>query len=188
MSVLDQPQGRDKVFIFDTTLRDGEQSPGASMNMQEKFRLAQQLVKLKVDVIEAGFPVASPGDFECVRNIAEHIRGAQIAALARCSVKDIDRAWEALKAGENPRIHTFLATSDIHLKHKLKMSRDQVLELAVASVKHAAKYTSNVEFSAEDASRSDLDFVCKVFAALGKREDSQHILVARSVEVFLCYP
>src|SRR3989339_321334 len=156
----------EKIIIFDTTLRDGEQSPGASMNMQEKFRLAQQLVKLKVDVIEAGFPVASPGDFECVRNIAEHIRGAQIAALARCSVKDIDRAWEALKAGENPRIHTFLATSDIHLKHKLKMNRDQVLELAVASVKHAARYTSNVEFSAEDASRSDLDFVCKVFAAV----------------------
>ncbi|MBU4407567.1 MAG: 2-isopropylmalate synthase, partial [Proteobacteria bacterium] len=143
----------DKIIIFDTTLRDGEQSPGASMNMQEKFRLAQQLVKLKVDVIEAGFPVASPGDFECVRNIAEHVRGAQIAALARCNVKDIDRAWEALKAGENPRIHTFLATSDIHLKHKLKMNRDQVLELAVASVKHAAKYTGNVEFSAEDASR-----------------------------------
>jgi 2-isopropylmalate synthase len=156
----------EKIVIFDTTLRDGEQSPGASMNMQEKFRLAQQLVKLKVDVIEAGFPVASPGDFECVRNIAEHVRDAQIAGLARCTVKDIDRAWEALKGGENPRIHTFLATSDIHLKHKLKMSREQMLELAVTSVKHAAKYTSNVEFSAEDASRSDLDFVCKVFAAV----------------------
>ncbi|HIJ78865.1 MAG: 2-isopropylmalate synthase [Desulfobulbaceae bacterium] len=156
----------DKIIIFDTTLRDGEQSPGASMNMQEKFRLAQQLVKLKVDVIEAGFPVASPGDFECVKNIADNIRGAQIAGLARCNVKDIDRAWQALKNGENPRIHTFLATSDIHLKHKLRMDRDQVLALAVASVKHAAKYTSNVEFSAEDASRSDLDFVCKVFTAV----------------------
>lgn len=156
----------DKIFIFDTTLRDGEQSPGASMNMQEKFRLAQQLVKLKVDIIEAGFPIASPGDFECVKNIAENIRGVQVAGLARCNVKDIDTAWEALKGGENSRIHTFLATSDIHLKHKLKMDRDQVLELAVASVKHAAKYTSNVEFSAEDASRSDLDFVCKVFAAV----------------------
>jgi len=136
------------------------------MNMQEKFRLAQQLVKLKVDVIEAGFPVASPGDFECVRNIAENVRGAQIAGLARCNVKDIDTAWQALKGGENPRIHTFLATSDIHLKHKLKMNRDQVLDLAVASVRHAARYTSNVEFSAEDASRSDLDFVCKVFEAV----------------------
>lgn len=156
----------DKIVIFDTTLRDGEQSPGASMNMQEKFRLAQQLVKLKVDVIEAGFPVASPGDFECVRNIAEQVRGAQIAALARCNVKDIDTAWQALKNGENPRIHTFLATSDIHLKHKLRMSREQMLELAVSSVRHAAGYTSNIEFSAEDASRSDLDFVCKVFNAV----------------------
>jgi len=156
----------EKIFIFDTTLRDGEQSPGASMNMQEKFRLAQQLVKLKVDVIEAGFPVASPGDFDCVKNIADQVRGAQIAGLARCNVKDIDTAWQALKGGENPRIHTFLATSDIHLRHKLKMSREQVLELAVASVKHAARYTSNIEFSAEDASRSDLDFVCQVFAAV----------------------
>jgi len=156
----------EKIFIFDTTLRDGEQSPGASMNMQEKFRLAQQLVKLKVDVIEAGFPVASPGDFDCVKNIADQVRGVQIAGLARCNVKDIDTAWQALKGGENPRIHTFLATSDIHLRHKLKMSREQVLELAVASVKHAARYTSNIEFSAEDASRSDLDFVCQVFAAV----------------------
>ena len=156
----------DKIFIFDTTLRDGEQSPGCSMNMHEKFRLAQQLVKLQVDVIEAGFPLASAGDFECVKNIADHVRGAQIAGLARCNVKDIDRAWEALKGAENPRIHTFLATSDIHLKHKLKMSREQMLELAVASVRHAARYTANVEFSAEDASRSDLDFVCQVFSAV----------------------
>nr|MBF0221160.1 2-isopropylmalate synthase [Desulfobulbaceae bacterium] len=159
---------REKIFIFDTTLRDGEQSPGASMNMQEKFRLAQQFVKLKADVIEAGFPVASKGDFSCVKNIADNIKGIQVAGLARCNEKDIDTAWQALKNGENSRIHTFLATSDIHLKHKLKMSRDQVLDLAVASVKHAAKYTSNVEFSAEDASRSDLDFVCKVFEAVIK--------------------
>ena len=136
------------------------------MNMQEKFRLAQQLVLLNVDVIEAGFPVASAGDFECVRNIAENIKGAQIAGLARCNRMDIDRAWEALKNGENPRIHTFLATSDIHMRHKLKMDREQVLALAVDSVKYAAQYTSNVEFSAEDASRSDLDFVCRVFAAV----------------------
>jgi 2-isopropylmalate synthase len=156
----------EKIYIFDTTLRDGEQSPGASMNMQEKFRLAQQLVLLNVDVIEAGFPIASVGDFECVKNIADNIKGVQVAGLARCAVQDIDRAWEALKNGDNPRIHTFLATSDIHMQHKLKMSRDQVLELAVASVKHAAQYTSNVEFSAEDASRSDLDFVCRVFEAV----------------------
>jgi 2-isopropylmalate synthase len=136
------------------------------MNMQEKYRLAGQLVKLGVDVIEAGFPIASPGDFDCVKNIAENVRGTQIAGLARCNVKDIDTAWQALKNGENPRIHTFLATSDIHLKHKLKMDRDQVLDLAVSCVKHAAKYTSNVEFSAEDASRSDIDFVCKVFSAV----------------------
>ena len=160
--------GKEKVFIFDTTLRDGEQSPGASMNLQEKFRLAQQLVKLQVDVIEAGFPVASGGDFDCVKNIADNIRGVQVAGLARASQKDIDTAWAALKKGDNPRIHTFLATSDIHLQHKLRMSREQMLELAVASVKHAAKYTSNVEFSAEDASRSDLAFVCRVFEAVIK--------------------
>jgi len=156
----------DKIYIFDTTLRDGEQSPGASMNMQEKFRLAQQLVLLNVDVIEAGFPIASAGDFDCVKNIADNIKGVQVAGLARCNQQDIDSAWEALKKGENPRIHTFLATSDIHMQHKLKMNRDQVFELAVASVKHAASYTSNIEFSAEDASRSDLDFVCTVFEAV----------------------
>lgn len=160
--------GANKIIIFDTTLRDGEQSPGASMNMQEKFRLAQQFVKLKIDVIEAGFPVASKGDFNCVKNIADHIKGIQVAGLARCHKKDIDAAWEALKDAENPRIHTFLATSDIHLKHKLKMDRDQVLQLAVESVQYAAKFTSNVEFSAEDASRSDLDYVCKVFEAVIK--------------------
>jgi 2-isopropylmalate synthase len=114
----------DKIYIFDTTLRDGEQSPGASMNMQEKYRLAQQLVLLNVDVIEAGFPIASAGDFECVKNIADNIKDVQVAGLARCYQKDIDRAWEALKKAENPRIHTFLATSDIHMKHKLKMTRD----------------------------------------------------------------
>ena len=155
----------EKIYIFDTTLRDGEQSPGASMNMQEKFRLAQQLVLLNVDVIEAGFPIASHGDFDCVKNIADNIKGAQIAGLARCSKQDIDRAWEALKKGENPRIHIFLATSDIHMRYKLKMDPEQVLALAVESVKYAAQYTSNVEFSAEDASRSDLDFVCQVFGA-----------------------
>ncbi|NOR10636.1 MAG: 2-isopropylmalate synthase [Desulfovibrionaceae bacterium] len=159
-------QEKDKVFIFDTTLRDGEQSPGATMNMQEKFRLAQQLVKLNIDIIEAGFPVASAGDFDCVKNIADNIKGVQVTGLARTNQKDIDAAWEALKNGEDPRIHTFLATSDIHLKHKLKMTRDQVLDLAVSSVKYAASKTPNVEFSAEDATRSDLDFVCRVFEAV----------------------
>jgi len=156
----------EKISIFDTTLRDGEQAPGASMNQHEKLRLAQQLVRLNIDVIEAGFPVASPGDFQCVKNIADNVRGVQVAGLARCNQKDIDTAWEALKGGENPRIHTFLATSDIHLEHKLRMSREEMLERAVESVKYAARYTSNVEFSAEDASRSDIDFVCKVFEAV----------------------
>jgi 2-isopropylmalate synthase len=159
-------QDKNKVYIFDTTLRDGEQSPGATMNMQEKFRLAQQLVKLNIDVIEAGFPIASSGDFDSVKNIADNIKGVQVAGLARANQKDIDAAWDALKNGDNPRIHTFLATSDIHLKHKLKMDRHQVLDLAVSSVKYAASKTPNVEFSAEDASRSDLDFVCKVFEAV----------------------
>ncbi len=157
---------RDKIFIFDTTLRDGEQSPGASMNMQEKLRLAQQLTKLQVDVIEAGFPASSPGDFECVKAIAEKVKGVQVAGLARANAKDIDTAWEALKGADSPRIHTFLATSDIHLRYKLKKTRDEVLEMAAAAVKHAARYTSNVEFSAEDASRSDLDYVCAVFSAV----------------------
>lgn len=156
----------EKIIVFDTTLRDGEQSPGASMNIHEKYRLAQQLTKLGVDVIEAGFPAASLGDFECVKNIADNIRGTQIAALCRCNPKDIDTAWQALKNGENPRIHTFLATSEIHMQHKLRMSPEQVVERAAAMVAHAAQYTGNVEFSAEDASRSDLDFVCRVFAAV----------------------
>jgi 2-isopropylmalate synthase len=159
---------KDRIIIFDTTLRDGEQSPGASMNMQEKFRLAQKLVMLNVDVIEAGFPVASSGDFDCVKNIADNLKDVQVAGLARCTKKDIDAAWGALKGGDNPRIHVFLATSDIHMKHKLNMSREEVLARAVEFVKYAASFTSNVEFSAEDATRSDLDFVCQVFEAVIK--------------------
>lgn len=155
-----------KILIFDTTLRDGEQSPGVSLNMEEKLQIGRQLEKLGVDIIEAGFPVASPGDFEGVRRIAKEIRGVQVAALARAHQKDIDTAWDAIKDGENPRIHTFLATSDIHLKHKLKKTREQVLEMASSAVAYASKYTSNVEFSAEDASRSDLEFLCKVFEAV----------------------
>lgn len=156
----------ENVVIFDTTLRDGEQSPGATMNTAEKMRLAIQLEKLGIDVIEAGFPAASPGDFDAVRAIAARIRGSQIAALARTSKEDIDKAWGSVKDAAHPRIHTFIATSDIHLEHKLKMSREQVLKAAVEAVKYAGGFTENVEFSAEDGSRSDPDFLCKVFGAV----------------------
>jgi len=155
-----------RIYIFDTTLRDGEQSPGVSLNAGEKLQIARQLARLGVDVIEAGFPVASPGDFEAVRAIAREVRGVTIAGLARTSFDDIDRAWEALKDAEQPRIHTFIATSDIHLRHKLRMSAEQVLEAAVAAVKRAKGYVSDVEFSAEDASRSELDFLCRVLEAV----------------------
>ncbi|HSH68656.1 MAG TPA: 2-isopropylmalate synthase, partial [Deferrisomatales bacterium] len=156
----------DTVTIFDTTLRDGEQSPGASMNTEEKLRVARALERLGVDVIEAGFPISSPGDFEAVKLIADKVRGLQVAGLARTGIGDIDRAWEALKGGANPRIHTFIATSPIHMEHKLRLTPDQVLEQAVAAVKHACRYTSNVEFSAEDAVRSDLEFLCRVVEAV----------------------
>ncbi|GAB4261127.1 MAG: 2-isopropylmalate synthase [Deferrisomatales bacterium] len=156
----------DTVAIFDTTLRDGEQSPGASMNIEEKLRVAQALERLQVDVLEAGFPISSPGDFEAVKLIADKVRGVQVTGLARANREDIDRAWEALKGGENPRIHTFIATSPIHMEHKLRKTPDQVLEQAVESVKYACRHTSNVEFSAEDAVRSDLDFLCRVVEAV----------------------
>ncbi len=156
---------KDQVIIFDTTLRDGEQSPGASMNVAEKLRLATQLEKLGVDVMEAGFPAASPGDLEAVKMIAQKIRGIQVAGLARASKEDIDQAWEAIKDAAHPRIHTFIATSDIHLKHKLKMTREEVIKATVESVRYAKTFTDNVEFSAEDGSRSDRDFLCKVFEA-----------------------
>lgn len=155
----------DKVIIFDTTLRDGEQSPGASMNTAEKLRLARQIEKLGVDVMEAGFPAASKGDLEAVKLISENIRHVQVAALARTSKEDIDLAWEAVQNAAYPRIHTFIATSDIHLKHKLRMSRKQVVEAAVEAVKYAKSFTDNVEFSAEDGSRSDRDFLCQIFGA-----------------------
>ncbi len=156
----------DNVIIFDTTLRDGEQSPGASMNVEEKLRVAHALERLKVDVIEAGFPISSEGDFQAVKLIADKVRGCQIAGLARANREDIDRAWEALKGGENPRIHTFIATSPIHMQHKLRKSPDEVLEQAVEAVRYACRYTSNVEFSAEDAVRSELDFLCRVIEAV----------------------
>lgn len=151
------------IKIFDTTLRDGEQSPGASMNIDEKLRIASQLEKLNVDVIEAGFPIASEGDFEAVKRVAKATHHSQICGLSRASDKDIDCAWKALKpAGERARIHTFIATSDIHMKYKLKMSEQQVIDTAVAAVKRAAGYTANVEFSAEDAVRTRLPFLAQV--------------------------
>ena len=155
----------DRVIFFDTTLRDGEQSPGASMNTAEKVRLATQLEKLGVDVIEAGFPAASPGDFEAVQAISHKVSKIQVAGLARTSKEDIDKAWGAIKDAVYPRIHTFIATSDIHLKHKLKMNRDEVIKTASDCVKYAKSFTDNVEFSAEDASRSDRDFLCRVLEA-----------------------
>ena len=150
------------IKIFDTTLRDGEQSPGASMNAEEKIQVAKHLVRLNVDIIEAGFPIASPGDFDAVKRIASEIRGVTIAGLARAKDEDIDRAGEALRPALQKRIHTFIATSDIHLNFKLKMSRQEVLDAAVRSVKRARHYTDDVEFSAEDATRSDWDYLCKI--------------------------
>jgi 2-isopropylmalate synthase len=155
----------ERVIIFDTTLRDGEQSPGASMNKAEKLRLAIQLEKLGVDAIEAGFPASSKGDFEAVRLIAEKIRNTEVVALARASKNDIDLAWKAIKKAAHPRIHTFIATSDIHLEHKLKMTREQVIDATVNSVRYARTFTDNVEFSAEDGSRSRREFLCRVFEA-----------------------
>ncbi|OSM04301.1 2-isopropylmalate synthase [Magnetofaba australis] len=155
-----------RVIIFDTTLRDGEQSPGASMNQEEKLRIAQQLERLRVDVIEAGFPIASPGDFAGVKAVADTIRECQVAGLCRARDADIDRAWEALKGGADPRIHTFIATSPIHMRHKLKMEPDQVIEAAVAAVKRAKSYTSNVEWSAEDAGRSEMEFLARIVEAV----------------------
>jgi len=155
-----------RVFIFDTTLRDGEQSPGASMNPDEKLRIARQLEKLGVDIIEAGFPVASEGDFASVRQIAREIRGCGIAALARANTADIDRAWEAVAEAASPRIHTFISSSDIHLQHQLHKSREQVLREAVAAVAHARNYTQNVEFSPMDATRSDRDYLCAMVEAV----------------------
>lgn len=152
----------DRVYIFDTTLRDGEQSPGATMTIQEKIRLARQLETLGVDIIEAGFPIASQGDFESVQAISKAVKNCQVAGLCRSVPADIDRAWEAVKDAAHPRIHTFIATSPLHMKHKLGKSPDEVLEMAEAAVKRAASYTPNVEFSAEDASRSEWDFLVKV--------------------------
>ncbi len=151
-----------RIYFVDTTLRDGEQSPGATMNFQEKLRIARQLETLGVDIIEAGFPASSPGDFEAVSAIAANAGDVQIAGLARCTPKDIDLCWQAIKNAKNPRIHTFIATSPLHMEYKLRKTPDQVYETAIESVKQCVSHTSNVEFSCEDFSRSEPDFVCRI--------------------------
>jgi 2-isopropylmalate synthase len=155
----------DHVYIFDTTMRDGEQSPGATMTAQEKIEVARQLARLGVDIMEAGFPAASPGDFDAVRNIAETVKGSTVCGLARTNEKDIDAAYGAIKVAEAARIHTFIATSPVHMEFKLRKTPDQVVEQAVAAVKRAKGYVSDVEFSAEDATRSNWDFLCRIFTA-----------------------
>ncbi len=161
-SGLEDFEVSERVYIFDTTLRDGEQPPGISLNVREKLEIAEQLARLGVDVIEAGFPITSPGDFEAVKTVALKVRGPVITALARAVEQDIDRAWEAIKAAERPRIHTFIATSDIHIERKLKKTRDEVLRMTEAAVRRAKRHCPDVEFSPEDATRSDFDYLCKV--------------------------
>lgn len=157
-----------RVKVFDTTLRDGEQAPGFSLRVAEKLQLARQLDRLGVDIIEAGFPIASPADAEAVRRIAQEIRRPVIAALARCHRADLEKAASALEPAERGRIHTFIATSDLHLQAKLRISREQCLETAVDSVRFARQHTDDVQFSAEDATRSDLDFLCRIVEAVIK--------------------
>ncbi|NOY72856.1 MAG: 2-isopropylmalate synthase [Gammaproteobacteria bacterium] len=156
----------DKLIIFDTTLRDGEQSPGASMTRDEKVRIAKALEKMKVDVIEAGFPIASQGDFESVQAVASTIKDSTVCGLARAVDADIDRAGEALIGAHSARIHTFIATSPIHMREKLRMTPVEVVERAVQAVQRARRYTDNIEFSPEDAGRSELDFLCRVIEAV----------------------
>jgi 2-isopropylmalate synthase len=157
---------KDKLIIFDTTLRDGEQSPGASMTRDEKVRIAKALERMKVDVIEAGFPAASSGDFESVQAVADEVKDSTVCGLARALDKDIDRAGEALKGANSARIHTFIATSPIHMQKKLQMEPEQVIEYAVKAVKRARQYTDDIEFSPEDAGRSDEDFLCRILEAV----------------------
>ncbi|MDR2425576.1 MAG: 2-isopropylmalate synthase [Endomicrobium sp.] len=157
---------QDKVLFFDTTLRDGEQSPGASMNLKEKLLVANQLAVLGVDIIEAGFPISSHGDFEAVKTVAQQVKGPSIAGLSRASEKDIKVCWEAVKYAKKPRIHIFLATSDLHIEKKLRKTRSQVLEMAVKAVKYGKSLCQDIEFSAEDAGRSDMDYLCKVIEAV----------------------
>jgi len=153
------------IVIFDTTLRDGEQSPGASMSLAEKLEIAQALIELGVDVIEAGFPIVSPGDFEAVREVAKIAGHTTVCGLARCREADIDKAWAALQSAQRPRIHVFLATSAIHREHKLRMDKGEIVRRAIESVRRAGGYCSDIEFSPEDASRTELDFLCEVTEA-----------------------
>ena len=162
MSNTDTTAAADRVIIFDTTLRDGEQSPGISLDQGEKVEIAEQLARLGVDVIEAGFPIASQGDFESVQAIAKSVRGPVICGLSRTALGDVDRCWEAIESAEHPRIHVFIATSETHMKHKLRMTPDQVKAEAASGVARARSYTDDVEFSPEDASRSDFAFMCEV--------------------------
>ena len=157
---------KERLIIFDTTLRDGEQSPGASMTRDEKLRIAKALERMRVDVIEAGFPIASPGDFEAVRAVARAVKDSVVCGLARALDKDIDRAAEALREARAFRIHTFIATSPIHMERKLRMSPEEVLEQAVHAVRRARRHTDDVEFSPEDAGRSEIDFLCRVIEAV----------------------
>jgi 2-isopropylmalate synthase len=161
----DLTMNQDRLIIFDTTLRDGEQSPGANMNTAEKLQIAIQLENLGVDIIEAGFPAASEGDFNAVSQIAKKLKRARVTGLARTSKEDIDRAWGAVQHAVNPGIHVFIATSELHMKYKLNLTREEVLQKAVESVRYAKSLTDNIEFSAEDGSRSDRDFLCRVFEA-----------------------
>jgi 2-isopropylmalate synthase len=154
------------IRIFDTTLRDGEQSPGASMNIEEKILVAKQLARLNVDIIEAGFAFSSPGDFEAIHRIAQEVEGPVICSLARAKPEDIDRAWEALKGAPKCRIHTFLSSSDIHLKHQFRMTREEALKRGVEMVRHARGYVTDVEYSPMDATRSDLSYLCEVVEAV----------------------
>src|SRR5690606_20476064 len=157
---------KEQLIIFDTTMRDGEQSPGASMTRDEKVRLARALEKLRVDVMAAGAPAASPGDFEAVESVARTVTESVVCALARATERDIDAAAGALKPARAGRIHTFIATSPIHMERKLRMTPDEVVEAAVRAVKRARQYTDDVEFSPEDAGRSDVDFLCRVIEAV----------------------
>ena len=165
MAVMNGVKGKRRIIIFDTTLRDGEQAPGCSMNLPEKIEVARRLERLGVDIMEAGFPASSPGDLESVKAIAGIVKNSAVAGLCRCREGDIDAAREALSHAASARIHVFIATSPVHMEFKLKMSEDQVLEQAAASVRYAKKFCDDVEFSAEDAFRSDPDFVCRVFGA-----------------------
>jgi 2-isopropylmalate synthase len=177
---MTKPQDPARVLIFDTTLRDGEQSPGISLNTQEKLEIAQQLARLGVDVIEAGFPITSPGDFEAVQEIARAVQGPVIAGLARTHVADIDAAWNAVRDAERPRIHTFISTSDIHIRHQLQTTREDVKGQARAAVAHAREYVEDVEFSPMDATRADVEFTAEV-CQIALREGATTINIADTV-------